>query len=346
MDEKAGLNHRRTELDLLRLTALLCVVGLHVGSTVWKELPLWTAPWLTATLLRATWAVPVFVMLSGRFLLDPEKTPRLGRYLARVGAALVFWGVVYQLFYLAVDWEHYNWKRFAAGVFTGAYHMWYLWMLLGLYALTPLLRPIAGDRRLTEYFLLLHILWQILSYFVPALPVVGNTVSRVLPYLDLSFAGGFPGYYLLGWYLHAWQPTRKQKRRLYGIALLCWGICILGNLAITRKTGENTEFFTRYPSPLLMIQAAAVFVLFEKDLAQADWAVWVRKLAAFAGRYGFGAYLSHALVNAFAVRAVGETALAENPLLWITTLACVVTAVSFGLSWLLGKLPGIGGYIA
>ena len=345
MDEKAGLKHRWTELDLLRLAAQLCVVGLHVGSSVWKDLPLWTAPWLAATLLRATWAVPVFVMLSGRFLLDPDRTPRLGRYIARIAAAFAFWGVIYQLYYLAVDWGRFDGKRFAAGVFTGAYHMWYLWMLLGLYALTPLLRRIAGDRHLTEYFLLLHILWQCLSYFVPELPKVGNTVSRVLPHLNLSFAGGFPGYYLLGYYLHVWQPKPKQKRRLYELALLCWGICILGNLILTRKNGVNSEFFTSYPSPLLIPQTAAVFVLFEKDLANVHWKNWVRKLAAFAGRYGFGAYLSHALVNEFVVLAVGKRALAADPLLWIPVLTLAVTAVSFGFSWLLRKLPKMGEYI-
>lgn len=345
MDENVALKPRQTALDLLRLLALLCVVGLHVGSSVWDELPLWTAPWLGVTLLRFTWAVPVFVMLSGRFLLEPERTLYLGRYVRRVLAAFVFWGVVYQLYYLAADWAQFDWKRFVSGVFTGAYHMWYLWMLLGLYALTPLLRKIAEDRRLTGYFLLLHILWQCFSYFVPEVPKVGNTVAAVLPYFDLSFVGGFSGYYLLGFYLHQWQPEKHQKRRLYGLALLCWVISAAGNLLITWKTGINSEFFTSYASPLLIPQAAAIFVLFEKDGECVCQKKWARKLANAAGSHGFGAYLAHALVNEWVVRGVWKAALADHPLLWLPVLTLMVTAVSFAISWLLRKLPKIGKYI-
>lgn len=342
METKNTLN-RRTELDFLRLAAFLGVVGLHVGSSVWKDLALWTSSWLGATLLRVTWPVPMFVMLSGRFLLDPERTSRLGQYIARLAVAFVFWGIVYQLYYLAVDWGAFDWKRFAAGVFTGAYHMWYLWMLLGLYLLTPLLRKIAEDRGLTRYFLMLHIFWQCFSYLLTAVPKVGNTLSQALLHLDLSLVGGFSGYCLLGYALSRWQPTAREKYSLYGLGLACWAISVLGNLIITQRTGVNSEFFTSYPSPLLIPQAAAVFVLFEKDLTIPGQ---MEKLAGFAGKYGFGAYLCHALVNEWTVRQVGKEALSAHPLLLIPVLTLVVAAVSFALSWLLQKLPKIGHYIA
>ena len=338
MDANTMLKPRRRELDLLRLAAFLCVAALHIGSAVWKDLPLWTPAWLGATVLRVTWAVPVFVMLSGVFLLDPERTPKLGCSACRVLTAMVLWGLVYQLSYLSQDLAGYNWRRFAAGVFTGAYHMWYLWMLLGLYALTPLLRKIAEDVRLTGYFLGLHVLWQSLCYFLPLVPVGANTVQSVLQQVDLAFVEGFPAYCLLGFCLHRWQPDRWQKRRLYGLAVLCYGISIAGNLALTWKTGVNSELFTSYRCPLLMPRAAAVFVLFEKDLVEIAEKDWAGKITDFVGKYGFHAYLSHALFIEFAVKTLGKDALAAAPLLWIPVLTAAVAVMSFGLSWGLEKL--------
>lgn len=338
---------RRAELDCLRLAAFLAVAGLHVGSSVWSGMPLWTPAWLTATLLRFTWAVPVFVMLSGRFFLDPERplpVSVLVKKLLRLLAAMAFWGVVYELYYLSRDFEHYTWKRFAAGVVTGAYHMWFVWMLLGLYAITPLLRRISADGKLTAYFLLLHIFMQTIEYF--GVPMVGKPLEQVLADLQPQFVLGWSGYFLLGYFLHSQPLTKKQEGLIYAAGMLSWGISLVGNLLITANTGAVSEFFTNYRSPLLMLQAAAVFVFFEKRLARVDWKPWAEKLLSFTGRHGFGAYLVHGLVNEYAVALVGKEGLAAQPGLWIPATTVMVAAVSYFLAWLLGKLPKIGRWVS
>lgn len=338
---------RRTELDCLRLVAFLAVVALHVGSSVWSGMPLWTPAWLVATLLRLTWAVPVFVMLSGRFFLDPERSlsvAALVKKMLRLLAAMAFWGVVYELFYLSRDFKNYTWKRFVAGVVTGAYHVWFLWMLLGLYAITPLLRRISDDPKLTAYFLLLHIFMQTAEYF--GISLLGKPLEKVLADLQPQFVLGWSGYFLLGYFLHSQPFTRKQEGLAYAAGILSWAVSMAGNLVITAKTGAVSEFFTNYRSPLLMLQAAAVFVFFEKRLARVAWKSWAEKLLSFAGRHGFGAYLVHGLVNEYAVALVGKETLAAQPGLWIPVTTVFVAAVSFFLAWLIRKLPGIGRWVS
>ena len=89
--------------DLLRVFACLAVIVVHVSGGWLESLPAGTADWnlLNACDCLAHWCVPVFVMCSGMFLLDPKKSlawPHLlFRYLLRVAVALVFWGVVYAL---------------------------------------------------------------------------------------------------------------------------------------------------------------------------------------------------------------------------------------------------------
>ena len=228
-------------LDWLRLAALIAVMALHLSSSVWSGMPVDTGEWLVATLIRQTWAVPVLVMITGSLLLDPERQPEIPRRLRRIGSAYLPWSAVYQLYYLACR-GFSDWKRALAGVLTGAYHMWYLWMLAGLYLVTPLLRPIAKDKKLCRLFLGLHLAASCLTYFGPHLPWVGTALMQVAEMAHLDFLAGYTGLYLLGWYLKRWPPERKWG----WIGPACYGICICGNLMITLKTWVNSEYFTNY----------------------------------------------------------------------------------------------------
>ena len=147
---------RQKEMDLLRLAAFLCVVALHICSGVQEAAALLSPIWLTAQLLRVTWAVPVFVMVSGSFFLQADRAltwkQLWGKYILRLGTAFALWSVVYQLYYLSrgsVD----GWKSLCAGLVDGAYHMWYLWMLAGLYAAVPVLRRRTASTRARTSFI-------------------------------------------------------------------------------------------------------------------------------------------------------------------------------------------------
>ena len=146
----AGGTGRLAWADLLRVLTTFAVVLLHT-STTWLALAEegsaeWTALMAWDGLTR--WCVPVFVLLSGAFLLDPNK-PLTVRFLLRgrlprILAALLAWGFFYNLIYFR--------NAGVAGVRNALlltlrgqteYHLWYLYMLLGLYLLTPVLRGLA-----------------------------------------------------------------------------------------------------------------------------------------------------------------------------------------------------------
>ena len=101
----AGRTGRLAWADLLRVLTTFAVVLLHT-STTWLALAEegsaeWTALMAWDGLTR--WCVPVFVLLSGAFLLDPNK-PLTVRFLLRgrlprILAALLAWGFFYNLIY-------------------------------------------------------------------------------------------------------------------------------------------------------------------------------------------------------------------------------------------------------
>ena len=91
--------------DLMRVAAMLAVIVIHVSAGWLESLPVGTADWHALNLWNSLtrWAVPVFVMCSGMFLLDPKKSLSLPtlffRYFLRMVTALFFWGVAYHLLY-------------------------------------------------------------------------------------------------------------------------------------------------------------------------------------------------------------------------------------------------------
>ena len=68
-------NKRIVYADLLRIIATFAVIVLHVSASKWYDTPVKDFNWqiynLYDSLVR--WSVPIFVMLSGMFFLNPEK---------------------------------------------------------------------------------------------------------------------------------------------------------------------------------------------------------------------------------------------------------------------------------
>lgn len=341
------MKQRQTELDILRFLALLCVVGLHVDSGIWSSLEILTSDWIVATLYRVTWAVPIFVMISGRFFLDPNKDITFSaiyhKYILRLLTAILFWGVVYQIYYWGQG-SDLNWKGFLSEALQGAYHMWYLWMLIGLYAIIPILRELAQDSKLTWYFIGLYFIVQCLSYFGRDLPLIGSTIGNIMDTVQLKFVGGYTAYYLLGYQLYRWQPTKKQEVLLYTAGILITVLSPAANIWLASRTGVITEYFTKYEAPTTFIQAAALYTFFAKQISKVNWKSRTKKFFFWTTKYGFGAYLIHALVNSYVPGLLDF--LSPSLGLWLPLTTLAVTVVSFISAFLLHNIPLVGKYIA
>lgn len=147
------MKQRQTELDIMRFLATLAVIMIHVcGGTV-DTIPVITPAWVFLNSRRAavTWDVPVFTMIFGRFFLDENRNITLrdifGKYLKRLILAFVVWSAVYQAYYVihsaAVGSANLNIIGIVSEWIAGAYHLWYLCMLAGLYILTKFIRSIS-----------------------------------------------------------------------------------------------------------------------------------------------------------------------------------------------------------
>ena len=347
------MKQRQTELDILRFLATLAVIMTHVCGGVVKVLPMSSPTWVFLNSCRAavTWDVPVFIMISGRFFLDESRTITLkdifGKYLKRLILAFVVWSAVYQIYYVihsAVMGQTYlNIIGIISEWITGAYHLWYLYMLAGLYILTPFLRKIAQDKKLTEYFLILFVISQFITNYAVAIPKVGEIISTVLGKTFFHFTLGYAGYFLLGYYLHRYGVPDKWEKPLYTLGIVLAVFSAAATTLHSQSLGVPNEWFSKYQMPNIIIESAALYTFFVKRVSKMQFSQRCRAFFTRMTELGFGVYLVHALVIEL-VTMTGVT-VRTLPVLTVPLLTAVVLVLSLILTKFIRSIPRVGNLI-
>ena len=156
--------------DLLRCTAMLAVIVVHITGGALEASPVGTPDFMVLNVYDGLthWCVPVFVMLSGMFLLDPKHSLPPSKlffgHMLRIAAALAVWGTAYALVERVqvhgLSWESVRAALYQVLLGKTCFHLWFLYMLLGLYLVTPVLRAFvrgAGRGDFHWFFLLVFV---------------------------------------------------------------------------------------------------------------------------------------------------------------------------------------------
>ena len=96
-------------LDSLRVIAIIAVIILHSAASQWYITPVNSLNWQILNIYNSLvrWCVPMFLMISGVFFLDPNKNISkkdiFYKYIKRILIALIFWGLLYGLINLFLN---------------------------------------------------------------------------------------------------------------------------------------------------------------------------------------------------------------------------------------------------
>lgn len=251
-------------VDLIRTLAIIGVILLHAtndlspGYTGTLEI----TRWLTVDVYQsiARMSVPLFVMLTGALLLQPSKTDEsLGSFfkkrLARLALPFFFWGALYYVWLYFTENKAITVNSVVQGYLTSPYlQFWYIYMLAGLYLLTPILRIVVGhaDRRTMQYFI---ILWFVGTSVVP---LVGYFTGYNLDANLFAFTGWI-GYFLLGTYL-----LEVKLPRVVVASLMALGVALaaIGTVYMAYAVGGGTMYyFQEYLSPTMILASVMCFLL-------------------------------------------------------------------------------------
>lgn len=321
-------NSRMPWVDVMRLAALMMVVAAHAVD-IYNATPqsdpsaaMWGG--VIGSAMRA--CVPLFAMMTGLLLLPSGDAVSkfYAKRIPRVAIPAVLWSVVYCLvpwfvglagggaevvqvffpFEYAPSLELGDALRNVAKVpFTfGAYttHMWYIYMLVGLYFVIPFMSKWMGDATLLRTFM---VLWAV-SLAVPYVEwLVGGEVLGECAWNRfgmLHYFGGFVGYMLLGKLL-AERPMQGSAWRTVALGIVLWVAGFLvtwsGQSAMAARYdyAENPamlELFWQYCSPNVALMTIGVFIIVRRVNVSCQGTQ--RALASFT-RCSFGSYLVHYL---------------------------------------------------
>lgn len=189
--------------DRLRNLATVMVITIHVAAPIAAGRTDYDSSWwwwgnIYNSLSRAS--VPLFVMLSGFLLFskDYPLVPFLKRRFTRVLIPALFWMLAYMIYASQVEGQPASLAVALRSLVEGPvyYHLWFIYLILGLYMTYPILKPWVQRASEVEfrYFFLLCILgtWVLKAMLTFLHFGIGL-------YIELFTNNA--GYFVLGYYL-------------------------------------------------------------------------------------------------------------------------------------------------
>ena len=347
-----GQTPRNFPLDVLRVLACLLVIWQHTSECYYIQ---WDgrlnpdhSTYVLAflnSLSRAS--VPLFVMISGYFLLPMRDTAQqfFRRRFSRVLGPFVLWCAAYAVYYvfrhgdsLGQCLQHIAHIPVNYGTEVG--HLWYVYMLLGLYLLVPVLSPWLQQcsRCQLQGYLALWGVTALLPYIHLIFPeVLGECFWNQSPML--YYFNGFVGYFLLGHY------ARRYGLSGAGVSLV---LLLVGYAATslifyhrvpTSEWASQAELSWEFCSLNVAMMAVGVFSLVQRIPWRSSRLVTDMALVSYA------IYLAHIMVldsfnGLFHGRFAGIMPAGLDPvLLEVPCIALCTLATTYLIVRLLAFLP-------
>ena len=335
--------------DLLRIIAVFFVIAIHVTSVGIKDYSMNSTVWVFCLALNSLsrWAVPVFYMISGMFLLNPDRKFEVKEFykknVLRIVRCIVFWGFLYsmldQFLYGTISTKSIAIAFYGILTDGTGYHLWFLYTLLLLYIATPVLR-ILTEHATKEQFEYALIIWFVFSLLVGQINALMKELfgmNQLMPFEAITITG-YAGYYLLGAYVSIYESKRKQN----SWALVCLGtaavlLLVVGNLILA--THFDLKNVTSWESPLGLLSFVVAVVLFRllQKLPTEAWNAKTRNSISILGRQTFGIYLTHVFFVSLFFRILKLSLTA----IWVLPWCGIVFVCSWITTVILMRLPGI-----
>ncbi|MFA9381035.1 MAG: acyltransferase [Acetanaerobacterium sp.] len=345
---------RMIYLDIIRILAVFAVIVIHISACEWADLPVASLRWQALNLYDAAarWCIPAFVMMSGRAFLDPRKTLKPGtlmkRNVLRMVISLLFWATAYHLYEVVLTKGTLDAADLAGGVigvftFSARRHLWFLYLMIGLYLLTPFLRRLTAGRS-TRRLTLVSILLLLVSGITPI------ALSALPSYSYMQYVmqvPGFIGLFILGHLLERISLSSGAARGLCLAGLFGMGFTVAATSLLSLHLGTATQIFYSNTAPNVVITAVGLLVygkrrLFTLSLGEK----WNGRLARFS-ELTFTIYLIH---DFFVIPLdMGTGGFSLNPfppILSVFVFSFLVFCICTPFAYLICRIPILNRYIA
>ena len=279
-------NKREYAFDILRVIAMIMVIVIHVSNVYSRSYGIISDSSFIVSLFFNTISrisVPIFLMISGALLLDRKFDKK--KYLKRLSRFLILiivWDIIYlvwEYFYLGII--YHNLYKLIFEPYRA--HLWFLYTILILYAIQPVLKIILEKANKVCKIILL-LIW--LSF---------STISISNPLIAEYFTiFSYMGFFILGKYLYDFiknHDLRKYNILFIILILVCVAGSMTFNYHLSHKYNMFYNLYFAYRTPFIMTAAFCFYALiisnYKKD--------YISKTIDELSKLSLGIYLIHGI---------------------------------------------------
>lgn len=279
-------NKRIFYLDFIRVVALFCIIWCHTNIIEYDSYLLEKVKWFLGKC-----GVPLFFTISG-YLAFPLNKPIKQFFIQKVKRVFIpflSWLLIYAI------WAFfYGIPIFEKGdiLNEGSAHLWFIYVIIGLYLMVPILEPFLRyvSRTVLRAYL---IIWGITSLFPLILYRLDISYNEHNCMFSLYYLYGYIGYFLLGNYFRKYG----DKTRLLRLSTSCLFIVITVPLIGMYFFIFNcqTVIVSDYKGLPMILYSIAMFAIL-KRIALYLYKSKLRNGIVALSINSFGIYLCHMLV--------------------------------------------------
>lgn len=335
--------HEATEyLNILRLLSTIAVVILHVitnPSIININYYTDSELFIMKLLLNFfVWCVPVFCMISGIIFLNPEKeisiTIMFKKYIFRILTALLIFGSLFSLMEIVFVERHFAISQLFLSFYNVIVskswdHLWYLYMIIGLYTIVPILKLLTTNANDTIFYYTIFIMF-IFTSIIPTFEKISSiSLGWKLPLISVYIT-----YFLLGYGLQYRNLLLKKKA---AITIIISFVFLESLLSFLPSLSSSESLYIKgfgYDSPFVALLAWSIFSLFKEKKAKS-------RIANYLNPFCFGIYLIHPVIINLINKVFHFTLPTYN--LWISFFTTLIISIlfSFAFTFILKKCPFI-----
>ena len=271
-------------MDYLRAIACFMVILVHVceafyfnldGISFSSNADRWWISFIDSSLRPC---VPLFIMASA-YLLVPLKdsTPVFfKRRFTRVCIPFIVWGLLYA--FLPLLWGGHGWDGAKTHLLTFLYnfpsnaiHLWFVYMLIGVYFFMPILSPwLKQVGRKEELFFLglwfLTTFWHYVKLCVPGGEIYGECSWN--DFHILYYNAGYIGFLLMAHYVRTYIDWSLRKTLAVAVPVFLVGYAFSVGAFYHLSSVSSDPFVVEQPwrfcTPNVAMMTFALFIVFKK----------------------------------------------------------------------------------
>uniref|UniRef100_UPI004055D2C5 acyltransferase n=1 Tax=Acetatifactor sp. TaxID=1872090 RepID=UPI004055D2C5 len=325
---------RKMYLDVIKVYGAFAIILLHtLSNTVQEAYPFLSA--MQCTVIHSVHqllftAVPMFLLATGAGFLAESRACSyrlMKKHILKILCCILVFGALFWTIECILSGGTWNLAELCRAVLIDATwsHMWYLYRILGIYLLMPILSAFMNHSGIGEQLTAAGIL----LFFECFYPYIAGTIG-FLPATVMPIEGILLFYVLAGGIIERLTIDKLRKMRWVTLS-----VAVVSGILILAKGAQGAEYILLEDYPLSLIYAVCVFVSVK---------IWCEgketsRILSSVAQASLGIYILHPALLHFFVKVLKWNPQYHMPMVMLPLMALSVLTITYLVVVVAKRIP-------